>query len=240
MKLEQATRHVLGFDTAAYVDPTTAKRFREELQCTFVIRYLRRDQHVNEQPDISGKLWTPADGIQSLSRQELDGLLWADLRVGVVQFGRWHGRNYLTPETGKQLGYNQVHNRRLLGLPEGMTIWLSGEWTDDPGWSRVGPFLRAEAQQVAELSDRPGQYMAYDRPTGPQWYSLPYVRAYWGAAMQGVQERDPWPRGCLMTQSRQYSDWDDNKTRSNVYGIPIDYNLTSYDRRGGSWYWAAP
>jgi hypothetical protein len=210
----------VGFDASTYIRPETAAKFKRA-GYRFVVRYLRRDQHVNEKPDTSWPI--------SLSVQELTELLDAGLYVGLVQFARFHGKNYLSAEHGKQVGHNAAWNAKHLGVPEGATLFYDAEWTDSPPDDLVMAELRAWAKAVSDAGYRAGVYVGYEGLSGSQWYSLPYVRAYWASAMKHIQE--PLPRGWSCFQG-----WE----QKSVFGQVIDSDFCRYDNKGARPYFVAP
>lgn len=210
-----------GFDASTYVTPAAAADFvRAGYQ--FAVRYIRRDQHVNDKPD-SG--WPV-----SLSRQELHELHDAGLAVSVVQFASFSGRRYLSGSAGNTFGYAAAFNARELGIPDGCTLWVDAEWTDAPGDAAVMSYLTAWGKAVAEAGYRPGCYVGYDGLTGDQWYSLPYYRAYWRSAIKYA--RVPYPRGWSMVQGLEHSRSKASRGRPSVFGTAIDTDHVLYDDRG--------
>jgi hypothetical protein len=150
--------------------------------------------------------------------------------VSPVQFARFHGRNYLNASSGAQIGYAAAWNCEKLGLPEGTTVWVDAEWTDNPGDAAVLSYLRAWGKAVAEAGYRPGVYVGYDGLTGSQWYGLPYFRAYWASAMRYIGY--PEPRGFCMYQGLEHSAANANRGRAPIYGVSLDQDFARYDQRG--------
>jgi len=219
----------IGFDASTYVDPTAAAQF-VAAGYEFVVRYIRRDQHVNLEP-ASG--WPV-----SLSTRELEQLLDAGLCVSLVQFARFHGKNYLGARHGAQMGHNAAWNARNLGAPEGTTIWYDAEWTDNPSDRAIMDELRAWAKAVSDGGYRAGVYVGYDGLSGAQWYSLPYVRAYWRSAIKTV--RNPQPRGWSMYQGLEHCKAKAHRGRPPVFGQAIDTDFAVYDDKGARPYMISP
>lgn len=216
-----------GFDASTYVTPDQAARLVKPQPddgepYRFAVRYLRRDQYVYERPDTSWPV--------SLSKQELGELLSAGLAVGLVQFGRFHGRRYLSAARGASHGFNAVWNASRLGVPEGVTLYTDAEWTDSPPDSLVLDYLRAWGQAVAEAGYRPGCYIAYDGLTRQQWYGLPYYRTYWASAMHAALLTPPLPRGYSLYQHTQRTDC----------GVVLDPCYSVADLRGDRPWVVAP
>lgn len=218
----------LGFDASTYITPQQAAQFRAA-GYLFRVGYLRRDQHVNEDPDLSdGPLSWPV----SLSVRELHEHLDADLLMSFVQFARFHGRNYLSADEGARIGHNAAWNCRRLGVLEGATIWCDAEWTDSPPARLVIRFLARWAQAVAEAGYRPGCYVGFEGLTALQWYGLPYFRAYWRSAMRHMA--DPQPRGWCCYQGWEHSRVSDK--RPPIFGASIDQDFSHYDNYGDRFY----
>ena len=203
-----------GFDASSYIDPPTARKLWDR-GYRFRFMYLRRDQFVYDKPD---KSWPV-----SASRQEIEEHLAIGYRVGFYQFGRWHGRNYLTADNGRAHGYAAAWNAHKLTGLEGLTIYTDAEWTDNPPKSMIMPYLRAWGREVCETSQRAGCYRAYDGLSGRDWYGLPYYRSYAVAAgVYGCYERPPVPRGDCLIQHPQHTEC----------GATIDKLFCAEDLRG--------
>jgi hypothetical protein len=215
MRLTKAPRRC-GCDTAAYVDPDTAKQLLKA-GYHYVLRYLRRDRHVNERPDISG-------GVVSLSQQELKQLLSAKMDVGLVQF---FSNAKPTAKRGQLVGRNAAWNARQLGAPDGCTLWLDMEWGGSAGEQDGASALaygNAWAAAVASEGYEAGVYIGVNSGmTGDQFYSMPNVRHYWKSASMV-----PWVphRGFQLMQSLE----------TDVAGLRIDQDLSMLDNKGDRWH----
>jgi hypothetical protein len=198
------------------------------------MRYVRRDKFVFDKPtpeQISGEEWPV-----SCSRMELDGLLSAGLDVGLFQFARFHGLNYLCAEAGAKLGAAAAWNVAELGIPHGLTAFADAEWTDCPTtwiakrrfWARAWAFLKAWGLSCDTGGTEPGIYNGFDGPPGRWWYRLPRFRAYYCSAMKGPRMvGDPQPRGYCAWQGWEHKD---------VFGTAIDTGQAHYDRKGDRFY----
>ncbi len=211
----------LGFDASTYIPPPAVSEF-VAAGYQFRLGYLRRDQHVNERPDTGWPI--------SFSRQELAEHLAGGLLVGLVQFASFRGRSYLSTSSGLKYGHNAAFNARLLGAPEGTTLFCDAEWTDDPGVAAVMDYLRAWCRAVCEAGYRAGIYEGWEGLTGAQWYSIPHATAYWRSAMKHMA--DPTPRGWCMYQGWEHSKAHSDRGRPPVFGQAIDPDFAVYDNRG--------
>lgn len=166
-----------AFDTAGYISYDKAVSFRD-IGYSTVIRYLRRDIHVNDDPDLSS--WKV-----SLSRNELSDLLKAGLRVSLVQFS---DRTMVpTVELGEKIGKAASENAVLLNAPEGIMLWCDVEWDDVPkGVTNKGTieFINAWAYQVRKKNFEAGLYIGTNIPLTPDelYYELDVITAYWKSA----------------------------------------------------------
>jgi hypothetical protein len=203
-----------GFDCSVYCGPEAAAAMKAH-GYRYIARYVRRDKHVNDGPD--------PDWPVSLSRQELRELLEAELLVSPVQFARFHGRNYLSADSGAAIGEAAAWNCQQLGLPEGTTVWVDAEWTDGPDPDLVLAYLRAWAEPVAAAGYRPGVYVGWEGLTGAQWYGLPKFQAYWRAGMRYLSA--PLPRSYCMFQSPEL------KGDDAVLGLDVDTDFVTYDEK---------
>lgn len=210
MRLEKAPRG-MGFDTASYVSPEVARKFKDA-GFKFVMRYIRRDRHVNDEPDLSG-------GGVSLSRRELDGLLGVGLGVGLVQFG-WKSCP-LTVEHGRVVGNNAADNAFDLGFPRGITIFYNGEFSGGPTWDAIKGHLNPWGHSVSAKGAEAGLYEGFFEATGRQLYwELPLFRKYWKCAM-GVPMVEV--RGPALIQG----------VPQKLFGISVDPDLACIDGHGG-------
>jgi hypothetical protein len=204
----------LGCDTAAYIDP----RYHEPLKAAgyhYCLRYLRRDRHVNDKPDLSG-------GVVSLSKRELGELLAAGLDVGLVQF---YSNAAPSEKRGDHVGRNAAWNAHQLGAPSGVTLWLDLEWsTTAPAASDSLAYANAWAAAVAAHGYEAGVYVGANCGlTGDQLWSLPQVRHYWKSASMV-----PWVphRGFQLLQSLPVR----------VHGLMIDQDISVLDDKGDRWH----
>jgi hypothetical protein len=213
MKLTKAPRRA-GFDTAAYVPIETAKRLKAS-GYFYALRYLRRDRHVNEQPDLSG-------GVVSLSSQELRELLSAGLDVGFVQF---YSNAAPSEKRGRHVGENAAWNARQLEVPEGVTLWMDLEWaTVAPPAADSLAYANAWAKAVAAVGYEPGVYVGSNCGlNGDQLWSFPQIRHYWKSASMV-----PWVpnRGFQMIQTLP----------TKVHGLMIDQDVSCLDNMGDRWH----
>ncbi|MHC4891156.1 MAG: glycoside hydrolase domain-containing protein [Planctomycetota bacterium] len=208
MKAKRAPRR-LGFDTVSYVSKRKAKAFVKSGYC-YSIRYIRRDKHVNDRPDLSH--WSV-----SLSKRELEEHLSAGLYVAPVQYGSWH--KYPTKELGEKAGSAAGFNAKTLGLPGGVTIWCDSEWKTKPAAKDVIDYLNVWSYRVMEYGYAPGLYVGPGTNLSPtQLYEELILRHYWKSA-----SIVPWPdkRGYQMIQGTQLK----------VHGILIDQDMTCIDNK---------
>jgi hypothetical protein len=156
----------------------------------FVIRYLRRDTHVNQRPDSKGDL-------VSLSHQELGELLAVDMPVGLVQFGALR----VVPDEAKgaRVGAAAAANAKELGAPPGATIWCDCEWITKPTWEQQESYIEAWASEVGGAGYSPEIYYTPDIDPGARdsaeraeiIYRLKGIKGYWqgGSIVGGVASR---------------------------------------------------
>ncbi len=209
-----------GLDTASYVDRSTASVFYMS-GYRFVMRYLRRDRHVNERPDLTG-------GVVSLSHRELEGLIEVGFAVGLVQFAKFHGKNYLCTAYGERIGEAAASNAIQLGAPKGTTVFCDAEWTDGPTSHQIDAFLRAWQVPVRAAGLRAGLYVgagAVDisgraAPTPKALAMLPGYRSYWRACSPHIPD----------LPARGYALW--QCLPEKVHGIEIDQDCCHDDNRG--------
>ncbi|MCA9685183.1 MAG: DUF1906 domain-containing protein [Myxococcales bacterium] len=211
-----ASIHVgLGFDTASYVDLDKAKAMRAA-GYAFVARYLRRDQHVNQNPDLSG-------GAVSLSVLELRQLLAADLQVSLVQFG--DGKLVPSAEQGTTVGAAAAANARALGAPSSVTLWCDVEWSSGAAPTEPQPvldYINAWAAQVVAGGYRAGLYVGPNVPVDGKslYYDLPKITGYWKAASKTSWVAE---RGFQIIQGLSFT---------TAEGLNIDPDMAAYDGRG--------
>ena len=235
MRVKRATVGAI-VDMSTHVDLGTAKLFKAS-GVSIVMRYVRRDKRVLDKPD--------GDWPESLSKLELDWLLEAGLEVGLFQFARFHGGNYLSATSGAAVGEAAAWNVAALGIPEGMTTFVDAEWTDAPEsrvkryWynRRVKAYLRAWGKRYAAGGGSPGCYEAYEGLSGRQWYKLPPFRHYYCSAMKAPRMiGDPQPRGFCAWQGLEHSRSKAGRGRPPVFGQAIDTGQSHYDRKGDRFY----
>jgi hypothetical protein len=211
----------LGFDASTYIPPDAVAKF-VAAGYRYRIGYLRRDQHVNDDPD---PYWPV-----SLSRRELREHLGGGLLVGFVQFARFGGRSYLSRSSGLQYGHAAAVNARNLGVPQGAHLFVDAEWTDNPGQQAVLAYLRAWCEAVCDAGYRAGIYVGWEGLSGPQWYSVPHANCYWRSAMMHM--RNPQPRGWGLYQGWEHSPGNADRGRPPVFGQGIDPGYACYDDLG--------
>jgi hypothetical protein len=203
----------MGFDTAAYVAPEYIAPLKAA-GYHYAIRYLRRDRHVNEVPDLTGNY-------VSLSHRELAQLLEGGLDVGLVQT---YSNAAPSAKRGDHVGRNAAWNARQLKAPPGVTLWLDLEWSRNaPPAADALDYANAWAAAVAAHGYEAGVYVGANCGlTGDQLWSLPQVRHYWKSASMV-----PWVphRGFQMLQSLQ----------TTVHGLTIDQDLSALDNHGDRW-----
>jgi len=235
MRVKRATIGAI-IDASTAINLETAKRFKAAGVST-VMRYIRRDKYVMEKPDGH---WP-----ESLSKLELSWLLAAGLDVGLFQFARFNGANYLSKTAGESIGEAAAWNVKALGIPNGMTCFVDAEWYDAPTsrvkryWynRRVLAYLRAWGRSYHAGGGRPGCYEAYDGLSGRQWYGLPKYRSYYCSAMKGPRMLgDPQPRGFCAWQGLEHSGGKASRGRPPVFGTAIDTGQSHYDRKGDRFY----
>lgn len=210
-----------GFDASTYIPPEAVAKF-VYAGYQFRVGYLRRDQHVNDDPDTSWPV--------SMSKRELREHLNEGLLVSLVQFFAGRGRSYLSRSNGLQYGHAAAVNARALGAPEGTTLWCDAEWVDNPGTTAVMDYLRNWTRAVCEAGYRAGIYVGWEGLSGGQWYSIPHASAYWRSAMRFMAE--PHPRGWSMIQGLEHSDAKADRGRPPVFGCAVDLDFCTYDNRG--------
>jgi len=128
IKLKQVERRP-AFTTAGYVDRETAAALRA-LKFQTAMRYMRRDRHVNDEPDLAS--WKV-----SLSHEEFADDLEVGLDVGLVQFS--DRKSVPTPENGAEAGDAAGWNATELGYPKKAVIWCDFEFDKVPdGATRAG------------------------------------------------------------------------------------------------------
>jgi hypothetical protein len=203
----------LGFDAAGYVSPELASIMRTS-GYRFTVRYVRRDEQVNERPDLSS--W-----LVSLTPPELAGLLTSGLLVSVVQFGAARTGGQLGARYGRAKGAAAAHNAKGLGVPAGVTVWCDAEWSDPiPEPRAVMAYLDAWAAPVADAGYEPGLYVGPGiNLSSQQLWERPGYRHYW---QSNAVVPDVATRGYQMTQAYQ----------GVVHGINIDANIARMDVLG--------
>jgi hypothetical protein len=206
----------LGIDTSVYVDPSTAGLFKLS-GYQFVMRYLRRDIHVNDKPDLSPPT--------SLSKEELRDLLGVGMKVGLVQFHNARGWRKLNGAYGAKIGAAAGTNAQLLNIPRGVTLFCDAEW--EWGEGETGPaaadviaYLTKWGELVKAAGYGCGLYVgAGTNLDGSQLYGLPYYTSYWRAASIVPHLSK---RGYTMAQTLQ----------TEVHGLAVDLNWSGLDAKG--------
>jgi hypothetical protein len=165
------------FDAAAYIPPKVAAEF---VRRGYVGRfaYLRRDEHVNDDPDLSG-------GSVSLSRRELQEHLDVGLQVGLVQFASLPYRP--DAASGTMLGRNAALNALALAGVPGVTLFQDLEWDSNvfiPKAVDVLASANAWADAAILHAMRAGDYVGPNAIlTADQWYyDIENVHCYWLSA----------------------------------------------------------
>ena len=213
----------MGFDTISYVCPDTAGVFLMS-GYYFCIRYIRRDIHVNEVPDMS-------DDLVSLSNKELRELVRAGMLVSPVQFAAQREWRKLGSAYGAEIGAAAATNCQLLDLPRGVTVWCDAEWSDGPSESQIWDYLVAWGSMVKAGGFEPGLYVgAGSKLDSDKLFGLPYFKHYWksNSIVPEVAER-----GYQMYQGFQCGYQVSGKSAGpRIHGLVIDQNLVHLDQKG--------
>jgi hypothetical protein len=213
----------LGFDTISYVDPDTASLFLMS-GYYFCVRYIRRDIHVNDRPDMT-------DDLVSLSKKELRELVKAGMLVSPVQFAAQHSWRKLGSTYGAEIGAAAATNCQLLDMPKGITVWCDAEWVDGPSESQIWDYLVAWGSMVKAGGYSPGLYVGSGSILdSDKLYGLPYFRHYWKAnsIVPMVSER-----GYQMIQGFQCGYKVSGRPAGpRIHGLVIDQNIVHLDQKG--------
>ena len=233
MKTVRAPR-ALGLDCAWEIDRPLAEWFVKH-GFRYALRYIDRTY-----PGRGGPSW-----LQYLSKEELATLLDAGMGVGLVQRAKFHGRELLCAEYGREMGRNAALNLHKLDIPGGVTVWCDAEWTDEPTPLQIRDYLNGWSSVVKSEGFKPGLYVgAGCAPplTAEALYKLPRFKSYWQSVSQ-VQNVAT--RGYGLVQSWEYvlrgtkpETWrlqtmtSENKTK----GRRFDLDMSHIDALGGRWY----
>jgi len=205
-----------GFDTPVALTETLCAKFYES-GYRYVMRYTpwwRDCVHEDPEPDFQGWFF-------GLSKSELRTIMNSGLALGLIQM--MHKSVKLDYKTGTERGLNLVANARALGLPEGSTLWIDGEYKDADAVDVIA-FLSGAGEAISKV-DRAGLYWGYEGISSEQLYNLPYYHSYMRAGMMYLA--DPQPRSYTCYQGVEQV----------THGIDIDPSFQTYDgKRDRAWF----
>lgn len=184
IELKQVSRRPT-FCTAGHVSRTNAAAMRA-LQFQTVIRYNRRDKHINDEPDLSS--WKV-----SLSHEEFADLLEVGFDVGLVQFS--DRKSLPTEANGWSAGDAAGWNANQLSYPKKGVIWCDFEFDKIPeGATREGNIkhLQQWCAAAARYDFELGLYYGMNTllTSDDLYYELSFTH-YWKSAscVEWVSER---------------------------------------------------
>jgi hypothetical protein len=152
-----------GFDTIATIDATHAASLRA-WGMQFAVRYLG-----------------------SLTTEEVDVLLAAELAVMPVTYGVRHG-TVLDASLGTNFGFSSLHHAQVAGLPQGVTVWLDLESCTGTA-ADVIEFVSSWTSPIIQGGYMPGLYVgAGALLSSAELYALPVVR-YWQSLSKETDAR---------------------------------------------------
>ena len=157
----------------------------------------------------------------NLTAQEIQGLLAAGLKIGIVSSCR--GTGWVpTSDMGTRDGTAAVAKLKALGIPVGVTVWADMEGSGGTAQDSIA-YLEARGKVVEAAGYQHGLYEGWgQKATGAQLAALHYTHGYWAAL--AIAEARPSGIGWNLLQL--------SPGNQSLAGVTVDLNAVQQDQKG--------